>query len=240
MTAPTVADFHRAFEAERSQLYPVIDAFEQRCGVALDRGRLETAARVLACPVKPNGANWQHGRVIYALVRAYVRGLGPMPVVRCLDVGTAKGFSALCLHWAVSDECGLTDSVVSLDVLDPAAQVRRNTIAEVDGYRTLAEILAPWPAATHITFLKQTGIEWLRAGTNRVHVAYVDGKHTFDVVSEEIRLLARRQQPGDVALFDDVQIEGVARALAGASKLYSFETIALNAKRAYAVGVRRG
>jgi hypothetical protein len=90
-----------------------------------------------------------------------------------------------------------------------------------------------------IEFLCRTGIEWLRLGQARIHFAYVDGKHTFATVNEEAHLLAKRQQPGDIAVFDDVQIEGVAKALKAASKLYDFQTITLSDLRAYAVGVRR-
>ena len=50
--APTAADYARIFDEERQHVYPVIDAVEQACGVAIDRGRLEAAARVLACPLQ--------------------------------------------------------------------------------------------------------------------------------------------------------------------------------------------
>jgi hypothetical protein len=234
---PTLADYAHAFELERQKHYPQIDAFEQMCGHAIGRERLEFAAQYLACPVKAHGANWQHGRVLYAALRKYLE-TAPQDVL-CLDVGTAKGFSALCLQWAL-DDAGKTGRVVSLDVLDPAAKVRRNTVLEVDGYLTLADTLNRWPEAGVIEFLCRTGIEWLRLSKARIHFAYVDGKHTFATVNEEAHLLAKRQQAGDIAVFDDVQIEGVAKALKAASKLYDFQTITLGELRAYAVGVRRG
>lgn len=233
--SPTLADYERAFHEERAKFYPQIEAFERLCGHAIERETLEFAAKYLACPVKANGANWQHGRVLYAALRKYLETAEPD--ILCLDIGTAKGFSALCMRWALD---GATGRVVSLDVLDPAAKVRRNTVLELDGYLTLAETLDRWPEAKDITFLCRTGIEWLRGGTDRIHFAYVDGKHTFATVNEEAHLLAKRQQPGDVAVFDDVQIEGVSKALKGASKLYDFQTIVVSPVRAYALGVRRG
>jgi hypothetical protein len=52
--------FDLLFEAERMNEHPTIDALEHRMGEAVDRDRLEAAARVLACPVKRIGPNWQH------------------------------------------------------------------------------------------------------------------------------------------------------------------------------------
>lgn len=239
---PTADDYARAFAKARSQSYPQIDAFEQTLGYALDTAKLENAARILACPVKAHGANWQHGRVLYAAARKYLAGK-PSGCWTFLDIGTAKGFSALCLQWALNDHAGgamVMAGVVSLDVLDPLARVRRNTVAEVGGYLTLAETLAPWPEAASIEFRQETGIDWLRTYLGQVHIAYVDGKHTFDVVAQEAKLLAEHQEPGDLAIFDDAQIDGVAKALDGAKKWYSFQSLILGPLRAYAIGVRRG
>lgn len=239
MTTQTLStqDYERAFETERARSYPMVDALEARLGYALDRERLETAARVLACPVKAHAPNWQHGRVLYAHVRAYLAA-HPTPSVNALDIGTAKGFSALCLLWALQDAPECHEWVVtSLDVRDPNERLRRNTIAEVDGYKTLREILAPWPEADAITFLKMAGQKWLTSHPERLHVAFVDGKHSYDAVSWEVSLLASRQQSGDLAIFDDVQIPDVARAVRE-SRSYAFTTLEILPERAYAIGVR--
>jgi predicted O-methyltransferase YrrM len=235
LTPPTVADYDRIFEAERLNEYPMVDAFEQRMGFALDRARLENAARVLACPLKDNAPNWQHGRVIAAVTRNYTNSNTATPF-RFLDIGTAKGFSALCLAWGLAEECAA--EIVSVDVLDPRALLRRNTVAEVDGYKTLAEILEPWPETRAIRFERSTGYDWLKGHPERIHVAFVDGKHEESVVREEGRLLAERQEPGDVVMFDDVQILGVAKAVASL-KSYEFQYLEVKPERKYAIGVRR-
>jgi predicted O-methyltransferase YrrM len=235
LTPPTVADYDRIFEAERLNEYPMVDAFEQRMRFALDRAKLENAARVLACPLKNNAPNWQHGRVIAAVTRDYTRRNSAKPF-RFLDVGTAKGFSALCLAWGLDEECAA--EIASVDVLDPSARVRRNTVAEVDGYKTLAEILEPWPETRAIRFERSTGYDWLKSHPERIHVAFVDGKHEESVVREEGRLLADRQEPGDVVMFDDVQIPGVAKAVASL-KGYEFEYLEVKPERKYAIGVRK-
>lgn len=227
--------YQAAFEAECRNVYPEVDAFEARAGFVLDRSRLEQAARVLACPVKVNPPCWQHGRVIYALTRKYVHTAEP--VVRCLDIGSAKGFSALCLYWAVHDERGQTDAVTSVDVIDPLGRVRRNTVAECDGLKTLAETHAEFPDAANIRFCQMTGMDALRQSSDRIHVAFVDGKHDFAVVKREAELLRSRQAPGDVAVFDDLQIPGVHQAVCTLQG-YAVEDINLANGRRYAVAVR--
>lgn len=237
----TAADYARIFAEERRREYPVIDALEDRLGFAIDRAQLEEMARVLACPLKANPPNWQHGRVIYAaacraLRSAIYGGQGASPVL-LLDIGTAKGFSALMLRWALRD-VGLPGRVVSIDVIDPLAPVRRNTVAEVDGLKTLAETLAPWHEAQAIEFVQSDGRKWLTKHPERVHVAVVDGKHTYEAVSWEASLLSARQQTGDVVIFDDLQIPPVANAVMELRD-YAIEFLAAKPERVYAVGRKR-
>lgn len=236
-------DYDRAFDAEQRRTYPVIDQFEARCGVAIDREDLEATARVLACPVKVDAQGqprpmplWQHGRVIYAAVRHAVAGC-PARLL-ALDIGTAKGFSALMLRRAL-DDAGVRGDVISVDVVDPRARVCRNTVADLDGPTTITELLAPYPEAVGIRCLHMTGIQFLRQYTARVAVAFVDGKHTYGTVREEGELLAARQSPGDLVIWDDVQIAEVAEAVTSLAHAYAVEWLDCAPMRRYAVGRRR-
>jgi predicted O-methyltransferase YrrM len=235
----TSAQYDEIFERERAQDYPTVTAFEARTGFAIDRDRMEAAARVLSCPFKAAAPNWQHGRVIYAAYRRRLAELEPGSNATAVDIGTAKGYSALCAWWALAD-AGVDGRLSSVDVLPPLARVRRNTPAEVDALRTLPEILGPWPEASAIVFVESTGIAHLQASSDRVHCAFVDGKHSTDAVRAEWRRLAERQVAGDIAIFDDVQMPAVSAGLKGAESAYMFEAVSLGlVNRAYAVGVRR-
>lgn len=228
--------YRRIFEAERAVRYDRLDAFENDIGWAVGHP-LEDVARVLACPLKKNPPNWQHGRVIYAVACDYLDGHIDGTEATLLDIGTAKGFSALMLQWAVRDT-GRRAQVVSVDVIDPKARVLRNTVVELEGEKTLAEILSPWPESQRIEFVRSTGRDWLVNHPQRVHLAYVDGKHTYDEVSWEAALLAQRQQSGDVIIFDDVQIEGVRDAVKEL-KTYDVEWIDVLPTRGYAIARKR-
>jgi hypothetical protein len=231
--------YQAAFDTERVQTYPVVDEFEHEMGYALDRVKMEDAARVLACPLKVNPPNWQHGRVLYALARDYFKSVvdsgGWFQIV---DIGTAKGFSALCLQWAL-DDSGKVGQVVSMDVIDPAGTEKRNTVAECSGPVTLADIHAPWPDAKKISFIQSDSLSWLRRLSDRIHVAFVDGKHDGSVVSQEARLISSRQVSGDVVVFDDAQIPGVDLAIRNVSDIYTLRKLTVKDNRAYVIGRRR-
>jgi predicted O-methyltransferase YrrM len=156
-----------------------------------------------------------------------------------LDIGTAKGFSALCLQWAL-DDGQMKGRVTTLDVLDPFARVRRNTVAELDGLKTLAETMVLWPESRNIETLRATGIAWLTVTRGQIDFAFVDGKHSGDVVEQEGRLIASRQKAGDVTVFDDVHLPDIEEAVSSLSGLYDLEGVRILPHRAYAIGVRRG
>lgn len=204
-----------AYARERAREYPEVDALEARVGFAVDRARLESAARVLACPVKANAPNWQHGRVIYALAREYLsRRNAP---VTFLDIGTAKGFSACAMSWAIED-AGLAGvaRVESVDVVDPEAFVRRNSVIECETLFSVYKFVAPFIAkGVEVLFHGDGSAQWMIEAASvaqRVGFAFVDGKHSHDAVAFEAIMLPKLQMQGDVILFDDAQIKEVGRA----------------------------
>jgi len=241
---PTKQQYADAYAKECQSAYPVIDQYEYRLGYF--RTDLHLVARMLACPVKVNPPNWQHGRVLYSTLSAYLRRREVLnvPAFMVLDIGTAKGFSAICMQMAI-DDAQRYGHVVSVDVINPADKIRRNTVAEVDGLLTLPQTIVASGfgfEAKRIIFLHCSGVAWLRESIGRVHFAFVDGKHSKLAVEEEARLLTERQHAGDIIVFDDVHIPGVAEAIGTLERQrnYAIERIvAIPDKRIYAVATRK-
>lgn len=245
----TREEYEAAFAAEAANVYPAIDDFERQAGHAYGAKRLEGAAKVLACPVKKNPPCWQHGRVIYAVARKYLsQNIGHMLF---LDIGTAKGFSALAMAWASWDAKREVD-IVSLDVVDPYSRVPRNSIADLEQFnpegkreylpRTVPELVEPFtPAGPEaINFYGVSSSRWLArlAPKERINLAFVDGKHSFESVSNDAKLIAGHQLPGDVMIFDDMQIAGISKAVGGLQG-YEVSTLTAHADRRYAVAYKR-
>jgi predicted O-methyltransferase YrrM len=234
---PTADDYRTAFVLESRSAYPCVDAFEQASGYALDREKLEAAARVLACPVKKNPPCWAHGRILYAATRIRLHGM--VVPENMLEIGTAKGFGALCMLWAMIDSRRQFGHIVSVDVIDPDDRIKRNTVAELDGLKTLRETLESWPESKTINFQQSTGVDYLNAHPERIHVAFIDGKHSGPVVSQEGWLISHRQESGDIALFDDVHLTPVDRAVNELRSVYDFQRFDLLPQRALMLGVRK-
>jgi cephalosporin hydroxylase len=224
-----------AFQGERMNQYPQVYAFEQECGYAANIERLEAAARILACPLKVNPPNWQHGRVIYALARKLLAdspGAGLF-----VDIGTAKGYSAVVMGWAIAD-AGANNWVLSIDAVDPSTRVTRNSVIEGDELFTVHEFVAPFIERSVRTEFVGGGSDFVLSGlSERVRFAFVDGRHSFAAVTADIANLQRLQQAGDIALFDDTQIDAVSAAL-GKLRGYHVKRLRVNSLREYAVAVR--
>jgi predicted O-methyltransferase YrrM len=233
---PTADDYRTAFVLESRRVYPCVDEFEQASGYALEREKLEAAARVLACPVKKNPPCWQHGRILYAATRTRLHGISGL--VNILEIGSAKGFGALCLLWGMLDS-GHHGDVTSVDVIDPDDRILRNTVSEIGRPLTLRETLEPWLESRLIRFYQSTGVDYLLRHEERIHVAFIDGKHSGPVVSQEGWLISHRQQPGDVALFDDVHLAPVERSVNELRSVYDFQRFDLLPERALMLGVRK-
>ena len=231
-------DFQQAFVDECAVEYPVVDEIEKKLGYRLDPVKLLPAAEILACPVKVNPPNWQHGRILYAVARDYLKRVEDEAVpVTILDIGTAKGFSALCLQWALEDS-GVEGRVHSVDVVGPLERRWRNTVLEVGQAQpmTLNEILKPWPEVSKIKFYGMTSLRWLFGAPGRINLAFVDGKHRADVVAQEAKLLSSRQVLGDVIVFDDVHIQSILAAIyLTLSARYDMEVVSVLSQRAYAI-----
>lgn len=232
----TRENYDAAFEHECTQDYPAVTALEKELGYAIDADRLLSAARVLACPVKVNPPNWQHGRVLYAAACDYFSRSRGVAAFCALDIGTAKGFSALMVRYAALD-MGVPCRVHSCDVVRPDEPQWRNTVLECgrDVPLTLPETLAAFPAASDIVFYGMSGAHWLMsASPGHVHFAFVDGKHSGHVVRQEAQMLASQQEQGDVIVFDDVHIPDVrSAAWSTLGNAYERRVIQVLPKRAY-------
>ncbi len=234
MSDRTRAGYDAAFQAERMNDYPVMDALEARFGYRVERERLEAAARVLACPLKKNPPNWQHRRLIYAVARGYLASnRGKQTWV---DIGTAKGFSACVMSWAMEAE-GFPGDIHSWDIISPYSREPRNSVE--DG-KTIHEFTQAYRAPDVFIGFGQAGSMKSFPFGERINLAFIDGSHSYEGVAADIAFVTARQQPGDVIIFDDLQVPGVRRAVHEPwAALYQIEEIRLLANRIYAIAVRK-
>ncbi len=159
-----------------------------------------------------------------------------------MDIGTAKGFSAVVMAQVLA-KFGADIPVITVDVIDPDRRTARNTVAEVDGLKTLHETMAPFvPNGIRIKCCgggSRDVLVTVRSVPYRIPFAFVDGKHNFHAVASEADMIASLQKAGDVTIFDDCQLPEVARAVRQAAiRLYDVVYVH-SGPRTYAIGRRK-
>lgn len=240
------ASYERLFEDWRHQSYPVADEIEKRMGYAIDRDWLATLAFNTQVTQKKSDPNWQHGRVIYAVVRRHIAERADFSSpFNIFETGTARGFSAVCAARALID-AGQVGAVVTLDTLPHEEAIFWNVAS--DNHRgpiSRAALLDQWPTELErIIFLRGWSKRVLtKVGISRVHFAFLDAQHIFKEVVREYRWVRDRQFSGDQILFDDAtpgKFDGVLRevGLAAESGPYRIEQIEMSPQRGLALASR--
>src|SRR3546814_3486831 len=84
-------------------------------GFAIDRGWMEQLALHTQVVIKQSRLNYNHGRLLYAVLRRYLAECRSEQAV-IFETGTARGFSALCMARALQD-AGAGGYVVTVDQL---------------------------------------------------------------------------------------------------------------------------
>ena len=228
-----------------SREFPEIQILEDSLGYSVESDWLSNLALHTQVVHKESELNWQHGRVLYSLLRqrleveAFENGF-----VQVFETGSARGFSALCLAKAMIDSRS-PGVVLSLDSLPHNYPMYWNCIDDFEGRKSRRELLAGWPdEVSRVIFLNVLTPKHLnRIGIERIHFAFLDAQHTFDSVMQEYYFVEARQSQGDLIVFDDVTpgvFDGVVAAVNAVSArgLYEVESVGRGTGREYAVARR--
>lgn len=240
------ADKYRAlFEQARVVEYPEIAALEAELGFALEPSWLDELALHTQVVIKESNLNYQHGRLLYAVLSDFIAKRNERPVC-ILETGTARGYSAVCMARALHDY-GVTGMLLTLDVLPHLKPIYWNCIDDCEGRKTREQLLSPWRHLLDpVVFLQGDTRDTLdRLSLPRVHFAFLDAQHTHEAVMTEADYVISRQQPGDVIVFDDVteaMFPGVVAAVDEIERRYPYAVrrLAVSEQRGYAIAIRQG
>ncbi|WP_316015304.1 class I SAM-dependent methyltransferase [Roseobacter sp. HKCCA0434] len=233
------------YEEAIARAYPEMDTFLEDKSHRIDIDWMNGLALHTQVVVKQSALNFQHGRMLYALLRERADELPQDTGLVVMETGTARGFSALCMARALMD-AGRSGHVVTSDLIPHHHDMIWNCIDDLDGPRSRHELLAPWSEERdRVVFLSgDTKDSMERLGLGRVHFAFLDGAHHEEPLMGEYRYVADRQQKGDRIVFDDVtpgQFDGIVRAIARIEDegAYDIERFMLENRRGYAIARRR-
>ena len=181
------------------------------------------------------GDGGEHGQLLYQLVRDRRDGLRPLVA---LDIGTARGFSAVVMARAMLDS-GMEGHVYTVDVIDHDETLdwhveKHDHDDPLAGRRiTRAAIWSEWAAeeADRVTPITGRSMEILgewRHGL--IDVAFLDGSHTYEDVKAELEMLAGMMADDGVIVLDDVHF-GVIVGSVRSRAVSVFAWLAINGLR---------
>ena len=163
-----------------------------------------------AAKVLRGGDGGEHGLLLYKLIRSHSNASRPLVV---LDVGTARGFSAMTMARAITD-AGLSGHVYTVDIDDHHKSLnwhaaKHETDDPLAGLRmTRSEIWDKWfDADAEITPIIGKSTEVLKDwGHGTIDLAFLDGSHAYRDVKRELTLLDALVAKDGAIVVDDYHL----------------------------------
>jgi len=241
---PSKAEFLSA-AADAAPPSGAVRRLQSHRGHAVPEAWLAELALHTEVVLKPSPLTWDHGRLLYLWLSELLSRID-LSSVSIVEVGTARGFSALCMAKAMQAR-NVEGRVLTLDVLPHRVPMLWNCIDDERGPSTRDNLLSPWETLVerYLMFFQGDSLRVLaRLHLPRVHFAFIDGQHDEAHVREEFKWVAERQRRGDAVVFDDYNVEsfpGVVRAVdAGLLRFgYDSEIVDIGLSRCLVHAVRR-
>ena len=185
-----------------SRVIPLLNKLADLNSEVMSLTWYEEAVRVLR-----GGDGGEHGHLLYKLVRC-LKTERPSVI---LDIGTARGFSAITMARALLD-ANQEGMVYSIDVVDHNSQLEwhggkndsSDPLAGVSISRS--EMWSRWfpEEATVVTPIRGQSHEVLESWSfGSIDTAFIDGEHTYDAVKRDLAVLDHLMTPTGVIVLDD-------------------------------------
>ena len=230
-------------EKAKQDVYNSINEWESQYKYKINKDWLDQLALQTQIVIKDSAINYQHGRVLYSTLRSYISEYSKKhnDNMKILEIGTARGFSAVCMARAIIDSSS-NGTIISIDPIPHNKEIYWNCISDCKGKTTRAELLSSYMhELDNIVFVQGASPECLNnLGVNRIHYAFVDGEHNFPNIQYEFDYIKSRQKKGDMILFDDIQaceysdVENLLRKIES-EKSYQIERIWSSHARGYGI-----
>lgn len=202
----TRENYIKIFENIRSKSYPTIDEFEEKNGFKIDKQFLDELALKTQITIKKSENNYQHGRVLYSVLCDYISNKN-INSLNIFEVGTARGFSSLCMSKALKDS-KINGNIFTCDIIPHNKKIFWNCILDHDNKKkTRFEIIGKWTnLIDKINFFHGTCKEAQeKHNFGRINFAFIDAQHEYDDVKIEFDFISSHQEKDDIIIFDDIQ-----------------------------------
>ena len=210
---------------------------------------IDNIAFTLQNVIKVSKNSYIHGYLLYSYLSDYLNYILKLSddgydSINILDIGTARGFSSLCMAKALDDKKH-RGRIFTFDILPNRIPFFWNSYTDLSkGQMSRLELLQPWIKLVnkYLIFFSTATFNSLRVvDIPNINFAFIDGSHFFKDVIFEIDYITERLNKHSVIIFDDYDIKlfpGVVKAcdyLLNLKLHSSFELIPIQNDRKLAV-----
>ena len=157
---------------------------------------------------EPDILNYERGILLYSLIAKYK----PQNV---LEIGTAKGYSTLCMAWAMHDY-NIPGTIYTIDpALDTKFEIEIDDEINVLTTTQLWKKIAPYEWISKIKPLTgYSGEIMSKYNFPKIDFAYIDGHHVYEAVEHDFYSFLNTSSNNFRILFDDYALsDGVTKLI---------------------------
>ena len=182
------------FEEAKKRHYKNIDDITSIKNFPIDKSWLDKLALHTQVVKKESQINYQHGRLLYSFLRNYIFE-NKISFINIVEIGTARGFSAICMSKAINDE-NINGEIITIDIIPNDKMFFWNCIDDHEKPKTRRELLSKWPnELKNINFITGPSKFVLKKiTTGRINFAFIDGMHDLNNVKKEFDFISYRQK----------------------------------------------
>tara|TARA_B110000438_G_C15698911_1_gene600138 strand:+ start:86 stop:961 length:876 start_codon:yes stop_codon:yes gene_type:complete len=158
--------------------------------------------------VESHSINYERGILLYALIAKYK----PQNV---LEIGTAKGYSTLCMAWAMHDH-NIPGTIYTIDPsLDTKFKIKINDEINILTTPQLWKKIAPYEWTSKIKpLVGYSGEIMNKHKFPKIDFAYIDGHHVYEAVEHDFYAFLNTSSDNFRILFDDYALsDGVTKLI---------------------------
>jgi len=229
----------------KTSKYSEVDDYLNHLNTKVPREWIDTLALPTQVSIKESTINYQHGFILYKALMNYTIN-SKLQQLKIVEIGTAKGFSALCMAKALED-LNINGMINTIDILDHERPIYWNSIKDHERKMSRKELLLGYSELCdkYIQYIcGKSETELTKLMKERIHFAFIDGEHYYENVKYDGEMIAKMQVSGDIIVFDDYTkslFPGVVRAADEICEKYNYKKTLIRSsiERAYLVAEKK-
>jgi hypothetical protein len=227
------------------EYYPEIVNYLSEYNIKIPSEWIHELALYTQVCIKESKINYQHGFLLYKCLSNYILK-NKLNEISIVEIGTARGFSALCMAKAIKDH-GIEGKILTLDILPNNFPIYWNSIGDNKGKRSRVELLSGYKYLIehYIQFIEGKSENILRnLALKRINLAFIDGNHFYENVLYDGNYISKNQSSGDIIVFDDYNTSFFPGVVKAADEIclrnnYSKKIINSNEQRGYLIAQKQ-